>query len=355
MEPAVEWAVYAWIYDDSGSNWGHRHFSLGELNNNAGSDEAEGLLGFGVKKGDGGTYVTMNVVDETSSWDYTDDLNLLLWTDVTREQSSDDGDDSTDDDATPSPAVDVRKIEASLSFTGYDRGDFMNNHIGTFKQGVADACGADAGVEAADVYVTSVTDASRRLTRRLLQTSGINVFFEIANITTAALATELLETLEDVDAVSTALTAAGFTNIDELEADVDISENDDSAPVADPPDTTTVVETEPEPGYTEGIIVCGVFLFLYVAVTNWRFAMFVPEGHVAGLFKFFMGKERFMRVRGDGPSECCCLSPTTASLELQQVRVEKAKPKEKKKLFGIFGGKKKEEKNLNVNVNVGGR
>ena len=42
-------SIYNWIYDDSGSNWGHRHFSLGKLtNDNAGDAGSEGLAGFGV-------------------------------------------------------------------------------------------------------------------------------------------------------------------------------------------------------------------------------------------------------------------------------------------------------------------
>ena len=78
-------AIYNWIYDDSGSRWGHRHFSLAALNNNAGGAEAEGLLGFGVFQGNGetgkkkGSYEVMNVADEKATWDYASADNLYLW------------------------------------------------------------------------------------------------------------------------------------------------------------------------------------------------------------------------------------------------------------------------------------
>ena len=64
MNEPEAFAIYNWIYDDSGSNWGHRHFNLAALSNNAGSRESEGLLGFGVKQGTGGSYQVMNVADE---------------------------------------------------------------------------------------------------------------------------------------------------------------------------------------------------------------------------------------------------------------------------------------------------
>ena len=59
--------MYGWIYDD-GPGWGHRHFSLAELNDNAGEANVEGLAGFGVARGDGGTYTVMNVADEAATF-----------------------------------------------------------------------------------------------------------------------------------------------------------------------------------------------------------------------------------------------------------------------------------------------
>ena len=75
----IAWSLYSFIYDDSGSAWGHRHFSLAELSDNAGDAGAEGLAGFGVARGSSGTYVVMNVADEAPGWDYTTADNLILW------------------------------------------------------------------------------------------------------------------------------------------------------------------------------------------------------------------------------------------------------------------------------------
>ena len=66
----------------SGSAWGHRHFSLAALNNNAGSADSEGLLGFGTFQGSGGSYEVMNVADEKSTWDYTTSDNIYLWSEM---------------------------------------------------------------------------------------------------------------------------------------------------------------------------------------------------------------------------------------------------------------------------------
>ena len=79
----VAYSVYSWIYDD-GPGWGHRHFSLAALNDNAGEANAEGLLGFGVVRGDGGTYTVMNVADEAAGWDYATADNLILWSSMVR-------------------------------------------------------------------------------------------------------------------------------------------------------------------------------------------------------------------------------------------------------------------------------
>ena len=85
----IAWSVYSWIYDDSGSAWGHRHFSLAELSDNAGDAGAEGLAGFGVARGSGGTYVVMNVADEAAGWDYSTADNLILWSSMVGGNSGD--------------------------------------------------------------------------------------------------------------------------------------------------------------------------------------------------------------------------------------------------------------------------
>lgn len=81
MTNAVEWSIYTWIYADSGSAWGHRHFSLAELNDDS-NDGKEGLLGFGIKQAANspmpGTVVVMNAVDELSSYDYSSSV-LTDW------------------------------------------------------------------------------------------------------------------------------------------------------------------------------------------------------------------------------------------------------------------------------------
>ncbi len=73
-------AIYAWIYDDAGSSWGHRKFALAKgLNDNSGESGAEGLVGFGITKGDDyavypnwkSTIVVMNAFDPSSSWDHS--------------------------------------------------------------------------------------------------------------------------------------------------------------------------------------------------------------------------------------------------------------------------------------------
>lgn len=73
----VERAVYSWMYDDKGSNWGHRHAILWyPYANNSGSETTEGFLGVGVAVGthegySNSTIVVMNVFDPCSSWDYS--------------------------------------------------------------------------------------------------------------------------------------------------------------------------------------------------------------------------------------------------------------------------------------------
>lgn len=69
-----------WMYDDSNSNWGHRHAILWyPYNNNNGDSGSEGFLGIG--RANGGPYqgpfpsswnyaemIVMNVFDPCSSW-----------------------------------------------------------------------------------------------------------------------------------------------------------------------------------------------------------------------------------------------------------------------------------------------
>ena len=74
----IAWSLYSFIYDDSGSAWGHRHFSLAELSDNAG-DAGAGPRGVSASRGSSGTYVVMNVADEAPGWDYTTADNLILW------------------------------------------------------------------------------------------------------------------------------------------------------------------------------------------------------------------------------------------------------------------------------------
>ena len=79
----IERSVYMWMYDDSGSSWGHRHAILWyPYNDNSGVSGMEGFLGIG--RASGGPYqgpfesswpnaelIVMNVFDPCSSWDDT--------------------------------------------------------------------------------------------------------------------------------------------------------------------------------------------------------------------------------------------------------------------------------------------
>ncbi len=76
-------AIYNWIYSDSGSSWGHRKFCLvNKLNDNSGDRGEEGLIGFGVKKGEEyalypnfkSTIVVMNAFDPSTSWNHDNTL-----------------------------------------------------------------------------------------------------------------------------------------------------------------------------------------------------------------------------------------------------------------------------------------
>lgn len=73
-------AIYKWIYTDSGSNYGHRKFCLlNSLNDNSGDAGVEGLIGFGIKRGDDygsysdwkSTIILMNAFDPSSSWNHS--------------------------------------------------------------------------------------------------------------------------------------------------------------------------------------------------------------------------------------------------------------------------------------------
>jgi hypothetical protein len=78
----VERSVYMWMYDDAGSNWGHRHAILWyPYNDNGGLPGMEGFLGIG--RASGGHYqgpfadpwpfaemIVMNVFDPCSTWEY---------------------------------------------------------------------------------------------------------------------------------------------------------------------------------------------------------------------------------------------------------------------------------------------
>lgn len=70
----IERAVYMWMYDDSDSNWGHRHAILWyPYNDNSGPQGAEGYLGIGLAAGEHRDWpdsdiIVMNVFDPCSTW-----------------------------------------------------------------------------------------------------------------------------------------------------------------------------------------------------------------------------------------------------------------------------------------------
>jgi uncharacterized protein YkwD len=91
-------AIYGWIYDDAGSEWGHRKFSLATgLNDNSGEVGAEGLMGFGVIKGDEynfyagwkSTIIVMNVFDPSSSWNHVNTISVSICTNSSTDDSTD--------------------------------------------------------------------------------------------------------------------------------------------------------------------------------------------------------------------------------------------------------------------------
>jgi len=76
----VERAVYLWMYDDSGSSWGHRHILLWyPLNDNSGPAGKEGLVGIGRATGvfqgySNSNIIVMDLFDPCSTWDYGSDI-----------------------------------------------------------------------------------------------------------------------------------------------------------------------------------------------------------------------------------------------------------------------------------------
>ena len=72
----VERSIYMWMYEDSGSNWGHRHAILWyPYENNSGPSTNEGFLGIGISEGTHQNWpdsyiVVMNVFDPCSTWQY---------------------------------------------------------------------------------------------------------------------------------------------------------------------------------------------------------------------------------------------------------------------------------------------
>lgn len=72
----LERSVYMWMYDDSGSSWGHRHAILWyPYNDNSGPDGLEGFLGIGRASGphqgwNHAEIIVMNIFDPCSSWLY---------------------------------------------------------------------------------------------------------------------------------------------------------------------------------------------------------------------------------------------------------------------------------------------
>ena len=74
----IERAVYMWMYDDSGSYWGHRHAVLWyPYNDNSGALGVEGFMGIGLATGEhqgwsDSDIIVMNVFDPCASWTYSE-------------------------------------------------------------------------------------------------------------------------------------------------------------------------------------------------------------------------------------------------------------------------------------------
>lgn len=70
----VAFAFYNFIYDDAGSNWGHRNLCLSQGgNNNYGSPDRIGVFGFGRTTGSNGDYFCMDYLDPKPGCTY--DIN----------------------------------------------------------------------------------------------------------------------------------------------------------------------------------------------------------------------------------------------------------------------------------------
>jgi uncharacterized protein YkwD len=81
----MERAVYMWMYDDSGSNWGHRHAVLWyPYNDNSGAQGDEGFLGIGLATGEhqgwsNSDIIVMNVFDPCATWtDSESEFELIV-------------------------------------------------------------------------------------------------------------------------------------------------------------------------------------------------------------------------------------------------------------------------------------
>ena len=355
LQNAVEFAIYNWIYADKNSGWGHRHFSLAELNDNAGESGAEGLLGFGVAQGSRGTYIVMNAVDESRDWDYTDSSNLYLWSNMrggsppaastpspppaastpspppTASTPSPPPAASTPSPppaaSTPSPPpASARTLRATSTIAGYDKVVFENQFFDAFKTAVASA----AGVTVEDVRIISVTNtqtSSRRLARSLLQSStGIRVTYEVlcrsrldADVAASA--------LEDRSVMLTALQNAGMRQASSITTVSTITENTSLS--TDSGTNSANAGVGAGVGATFGILaVVGALVYL------WRHALWLPEGTVAGMFKAVVGEERFYRWRGDGPRELGCFSTQQdAQIKTKDIAPESPAVKPKRRLF----------------------
>ena len=72
----IERAIYVWMYDDSGSSWGHRHAILWyPYNDNSGPPGKEGFLGIGRAHGthqgwSNSDIIVMNIFDPCGTWVY---------------------------------------------------------------------------------------------------------------------------------------------------------------------------------------------------------------------------------------------------------------------------------------------
>jgi len=80
----IERSIYNWMYDDSSSNWGHRHIILWyPFDDDSGPSGEEGFLGIGRAIGSHSGWpnceiVVMNVFDPCSSWAYPATLSTDL-------------------------------------------------------------------------------------------------------------------------------------------------------------------------------------------------------------------------------------------------------------------------------------